>query len=235
MIRIIRDGRIWALAVFLVLLAGPALALEKEKAWERFSQLTREARVKPDGEQKVAAYRGAVAAAPEPRTAGQRGKLAEVHRELGVVLRRIGRLDDAVAEHREAIRLRPGFAEAHANLAVPLHRLGRYGVAVEAYREAIRLEPNQAIYRRNLGLVLDHWGRLEDAVEAFRGAARLKPVDAITHARLGVVFEKMGRHLDAIRSFRQSIELNPKDGESHANLGVSLFRLMGQVQGRPLQ
>jgi len=223
MIRIICYGRLWVLTVFLTLLTGSVAA--QERSWEKFDGLVEEARIRPDGEEKVAAYRVAIAAGPEARSVVEREKISDAHRGLGVVLRRLDRLEEAVTEHREAIRLRPAFAEAHANLAVALHRLGRYGVAVEAYREAIRLEPNQATFRRNLGLVLDHWDRLREAAAALKEAIRLRPNDEVAHARLGVVFEKMGRHSEAVRSFRKAIDLNPKDGESHANLGVSLFRL----------
>jgi tetratricopeptide (TPR) repeat protein len=53
-----------------------------------------------------------------------------------------GRLADAVAQFRTAVRLRPEFAEAHANLgAAILQSRGRIEEAVAHLETALRLNP----------------------------------------------------------------------------------------------
>jgi Flp pilus assembly protein TadD len=42
---------------------------------------------------------------------------AAIHNDLGVALLGLGRRDEAAAEFREAVRIRPDLAEAKANLA----------------------------------------------------------------------------------------------------------------------
>jgi Flp pilus assembly protein TadD len=55
------------------------------------------------------------------------------HNNLGSALARSGRLAEAVAAYREALRLDPGFAEAHANLATTyLHLRDPAAAAVHA-------------------------------------------------------------------------------------------------------
>ena len=44
---------------------------------------------------------------------------AEAHNNLGVSLNDQGKLDEAIAEYREAIRLKPEHVEAHNNLGSP--------------------------------------------------------------------------------------------------------------------
>ena len=76
-------------------------------------------------------------------------------------------LEQAVAAHREAIRLKPDDAIAHNNLGLALDEQGKLDEAVAEYREAIRLKPDDAIAHDNLGIAL------ADAGEARRGRRRM--------------------------------------------------------------
>ena len=58
------------------------------------------------------------------------------HNNLGVALRDQGKLEEAVAEFRTAIRLNPDYAEAHYNLGFALHSQGKLEEAVAEYRKA---------------------------------------------------------------------------------------------------
>ena len=51
-------------------------------------------------------------------------------------------MDGAIAELRQAIRLRPGFAEAHYGLGKALDGKGDHKSAFTGYREAVRLKPD---------------------------------------------------------------------------------------------
>ncbi len=95
---------------------------------------------------------------------------------LGNALQARGRLDDAIVEYREAIRLRPGFAEAHCNLGAILCQVGRDLPGGQAeLREAIRLRPEDALAHYNLGNALKLEGRMDEASAAHREAIRLDP------------------------------------------------------------
>ena len=48
-----------------------------------------------------------------------------------------GKLDEAVAAYRQAIRIKPDYAEAHSNLGNALKERGNLDEAVAAYRQAI--------------------------------------------------------------------------------------------------
>ena len=65
-----------------------------------------------------------------------------------------GKLDEAVAEYRAAIRLKPDYAEAHYNLGIALTDQGKLDEAVAEYRAAIRLQPDYAEAHYNLGIAL---------------------------------------------------------------------------------
>jgi Flp pilus assembly protein TadD len=66
-----------------------------------------------------------------------------------------GRLNDAIAEFEEALRLKPDFAEVHCNLGRALALTpGRLNDAIAEYREALRLRPGDSAAQQALATVL---------------------------------------------------------------------------------
>ena len=120
------------------------------------------------------------------------------------------RTDDAIAEFREAIRLRPGDATARYNLANALQARGRLDEAIIEYREATRLRPGFAEAHCNLGAILCRTGRDLPGGEAeLREAIRLRPDDAAAHLNLGHALKLEGRRDEAATAFREAIRLDP--------------------------
>ena len=111
---------------------------------------------------------------------------------LGTVLDKQGRLDEAVACMREAVRLRPDFPEAHNKLGSVFQKQRRSDEAAACCREALRLRQNYPEAHHNLGTALKSQGRLDEAVACFRAALRLRPDYAEAHNNLGNVFTIQG-------------------------------------------
>jgi hypothetical protein len=88
---------------------------------------------------------------------------AQVHYDLGIVLGRRGRIDDAIEHYRDALRVAPGHFRAHNNLGIMLAKQGRFDEAVHHYREALRLEPRFTLARHNLSRALKAKRRRERA------------------------------------------------------------------------
>ena len=66
------------------------------------------------------------------------------HDNLGLALSVQGKLDEAIAEFRTAIRLHPNKAVGHINLGKALHNQGKLDDAIAEYRATIRLQPDRA-------------------------------------------------------------------------------------------
>ena len=92
----------------------------------------------------------------------------QAHSNLGNALSDTGRLDEAIAECREAIRLKKDFALAHYNLGGALMDKGQLDEAIAEYREAIRLKKDFAEAHLTLGLTLQRQGRFAQALAALR-------------------------------------------------------------------
>ena len=141
---------------------------------------------------------------------------------LGNALKEQGKLDEAIAAYRQAIRVKPDFADAHSNLGLALQEQGKLDEAIAAYRQAIGIKPDLAEAHSNLGNALKEQGKLDEAVTAFRQAIGIKSDLAEAYSNLGSVLLSQGKLDDAVAAFRQAIRIKPNYTEAHSNLGVAL-------------
>jgi protein O-mannosyl-transferase len=111
---------------------------------------------------------------------------AEGHRARSVRFAFLGRYDEAVAEAREAERLRPD-PEFRRDLGRRLVTVGRAGEAIELLEPLVRGAPENVEDRYWLGVALAQAGRGADAAEVLREAARLAPGDEQIAAALASV------------------------------------------------
>jgi tetratricopeptide (TPR) repeat protein len=86
-----------------------------------------------------------------------------------------GRLDEAIAAYREAIRLNPSYDSAYYNLGIALMSKGLREEAMAAYRQALHLKPDNVDAHVNLGAALAQSGDLLGAIEHFKTALGLQP------------------------------------------------------------
>jgi serine/threonine protein kinase/Flp pilus assembly protein TadD len=143
------------------------------------------------------------------------------HDNLGEALRLRGRLDEAVAEHRTAIRVQDN-AHSRCGLGAALTQQGKLDEACAEFRDALRLKPDYAEAYCNLGVALKRKGRLDEAIAEYRAALRLDNNDADTHTNLGNAYKSKRMFDDAIREHREAIRLNKELPNVHFNLGNAL-------------
>ncbi len=166
-------------------------------------------------------YAGAVSALQELIRLRADDPLA--HHNLAVVLNEQGRLDEAIAEYRTAIRLDPDNAKAYGNLAAILCSIKPDQVEGRAaLREAIRLDPGDVNSHYNLAVSLALTGLFDEAMAEYRETIRLQPRLANAHYNLGRVLGQCGRVEEAMAEYRTAIRLKPEFAEPHCNLGLLL-------------
>jgi tetratricopeptide (TPR) repeat protein len=71
---------------------------------------------------------------------------------IGNVLSKEGKLDEAIRYYRRALELDPDFAKAHYNLGNVLLDQGEFERAVIHYKMAVKLEPDWTEARSHLSL-----------------------------------------------------------------------------------
>jgi tetratricopeptide (TPR) repeat protein len=140
-----------------------------------------------------------------------------------VVLGRQGKLAEAEAANRQALRLRPDYADAHNGLGVVLELGGNLPEAETAFREAIRHKPGFALAHNNCGLVLERQGKLSEAEAAYKQAIHFHPGYAEAHYNLGGLLRRQDKQ-GAEAAFREAIRHKQDYAEAYNNLGVLLER-----------
>jgi Flp pilus assembly protein TadD len=136
------------------------------------------------------------------------------HNNLGLVLMRQGRLDEARAQCALALRLNPDYADAHGNLGVILSRQGRFDEASAEYAEALRLNPNLPSPHINLGVMLLAQGRVEEALGHCLEGVRLNPRNPNAHFNLAVALFRRGRLAEAAGQYVETLRIDPNNVEA---------------------
>ncbi len=145
-------------------------------------------------------------------------------RGIGTALLKIGRIEEAIAHDRAALRINPHDANGLTNLANALFQNREWPEAIEHFREVVQLRPNDSEVRRNLGKALIKNGATEEGAAEFRAALRIRPNDSDAAYSLGNALLEEGRLDEAISYFRKAIASDPKNLEAHYNLGIALSR-----------
>ncbi len=114
---------------------------------------------------------------------------ARAHMERGIAAWKAGKLDEAIKEHEEAVRLQPALAQAHANLIV-LYGHKKNSASAEAhYRTVVTLNSNLGEAHYNYGVLLMDLRRQDDAIDTFKKALTVNPHNAPAHVNLGLLLE----------------------------------------------
>ncbi|WP_413678627.1 tetratricopeptide repeat protein [Prochlorococcus sp. MIT 0916] len=148
-----------------------------------------------------------------------------VFANYGVILKNLGKSQEAEISLRKAIKINPESALAHYTLGNVLIDLSRLQEAEISLRKAIELKPNFAEAQSNLGNVLIDLGKLQEAELSIRKAIEIKADYAMAHLNLGTVLIKLGKPEEAELSTRKAIALNTNYADAYSNLGNILSDL----------
>ncbi len=136
-----------------------------------------------------------------------------------------GRLDQALAQVKRAIKARPGVAAYHVTQGNILAGAERMADAVRAFEKAAALAPGLVEPRFNLGVCLAHCGRFDAAVDALRQVVEAHPDLAAAHFTLGEVLAAAGRLPEAVAAFQRTLELHPNHPDAREGLDAALRRM----------
>ena len=137
---------------------------------------------------------------------------------LGQVLDRLGRDDEARARYEAALAIDPYHARAINNLGVWLDRHGQGAAAIALLERAIRAAPENADAYSNLGSAYLRARRLPDAMRVLQVSVALAPNAADARNNLGIALAESGRLPDAEREFTAALRLDPNHANARRNL-----------------
>ena len=97
---------------------------------------------------------------------------AYIHNNYAILLKDIGRLEEAESHYLESLRLDPDSSRAHSNYANLLKDIGRLEEAESHHLEALRLNPDGSSAHNNYAILLCVKGDIDGALKYFRSAGR---------------------------------------------------------------
>jgi len=133
-----------------------------------------------------------------------------------------GRVNDAILQAREAVKLLPESADAHGVLGAALGRTSQLDEAIAHLQTAELLNPKLARVHYNLGNVLLQRGKIDDAIANYETELRIYPTFAEGHNNLASALFRKGRPDAAFDHLKTALELNPNYPEARNNLGIAL-------------
>ncbi|HXF16488.1 MAG TPA: tetratricopeptide repeat protein [Burkholderiales bacterium] len=147
---------------------------------------------------------------------------APAHNNLGCALRRLEKVDDAIAAYHQAIELNPNLADAYNNLGCALRKKDQQDEALRNFRKAIELKPDFADAYNNLaGALIEN--QPEEAAAAYRRAIEIKPDHVDAHCGLGSVLQASGKFDEASICYCEALRRKPDHAEAHLNNGFLLL------------
>ncbi len=144
------------------------------------------------------------------------------HDNLGTILVRLGKAEEAIRHWEQALRIKPNDAMAHYNLGLALLRTGKAQEAIEHFDQALQLKPDDAETHCHWGVALAQLGRMPEAIRHYEQALRIKPDYAEAHYYLGVALIRLNRVPEATAHWEQAVRFKPDYAEAQYNLGIAL-------------
>ncbi len=158
----------------------------------------------------IEALRKAVAAKP---------KDLAPHFNLALAYSLAGRDNEAIAEYRATLELKPDLYEANLNLGILLVRDEQGAAAIDPLRKATDAKPKEVRPAVYLGDALLAAGKLDEAKQTYQAALQLDANAAAAELGLARTEARQGQFAEATPHFRRAAELEPAYKESTLELG----------------
>lgn len=146
------------------------------------------------------------------------------HNNMGNLVFKQNRFDDAVRHYRRAIILLPDYPEAHNNLGVALSRQGKLPEAIAEYQRALASLPTYDEAYDNWGAALAAQGKAADAIAKYQQAIAINPGNSDAQVNWGNALLLLGNITGAIYQYTVALRIRPDNADAYLNWGVALAR-----------
>lgn len=150
---------------------------------------------------------------------------AFVQNNLGLALRNVGRIPEAIQHFRLAITAETTFAEAHCNLGAALDAIGANSEALESYDQAIKLDSQLARAHGNRASLLHKLRRLKEALASYDRALSIQPRYWNIHAKRAALLIELGQPKEALANLDGTLEAEPDNWLAYVNKVAALDTL----------
>jgi tetratricopeptide (TPR) repeat protein len=136
------------------------------------------------------------------------------HDSLGDFFARQGRTEEAAAQFRVALVIRPDDLPANLNLGTYEHGRGNLRAAIERYEMVARYAADTSLRATaygNLGSAYRQLGDSARAKQNYEAALQLDPEHAMAMVGLGLIAERNGDLHESVRQYSRAMAVQPTD------------------------
>jgi tetratricopeptide (TPR) repeat protein len=147
-------------------------------------------------------------------------KDANPYLNLGNLLLKEGKADEALVYLSEALRLNPGSAKAHASFACVLADKGRIKESLQHFEKALNLNPHLIEPHYNLARTLEKDNKPAEALSHYEAAWKLGMDVAFLHYKIAILSRQQGRPVNEyLPHLERSVQLDQNYPDAHFELG----------------
>jgi len=151
----------------------------------------------------VQEFRAALQA--NPNHLGAKQAMAAFYINRGAAVRQQKRLNEALQDLQEAVKVDPASSTAHLELGLAYEEGERGAEALQEYQAAVNAEPQNINAQLRLGQALNSQKQYEQAVTAFNAVLKSNPDRADAYHGLGVAYFYQGKREEAKQAFDTAI------------------------------
>jgi Flp pilus assembly protein TadD len=137
---------------------------------------------------------------------------------LGTVLDRLGRSEEAREHYERSLAIDPFHSRALNNFGIWLDRRGQSDAAIAMLQRSVQADPENGEMYSNLGSALIGARRIPEALRALDTAVALAPEAPDAHNNRGIALVLSGRRAEAAGEFETALRLNPSHSKARENL-----------------
>ena len=139
-----------------------------------------------------------------------------VYLEKARALVKQGKLDEALGQYQEALKINPTFALAYHGMGQLYKTKGYADKAIEMYNKAIELDPAMSVAYYDLGIMYDNnttkqpkYNNPHQAVSLLNKSIKLNPNYAEAYYAIARAYENVEDRENSIPNFEKYLELAP--------------------------
>ena len=123
----------------------------------------------------------------------------------------VGKLDLALSNQNECIRLNPNNGDAWSNRGSIYKKLEQPKKALSDYKKAIEVAPKEGLGYLNRGILLMEFGNSSEGINDLQYAVKLNPNISTFWLNLGLGYEYINEYNLAIENYSKAIEIDAND------------------------
>ena len=144
----------------------------------------------------------------------------QVHFNYAIVLRDLGRIDEAKAEFLRAIDLNPEHVFAHFHLGLMCVQNRDFPLAVEHLNFVVEKEPGEEVFFY-LGSAYQGMSKTEEAMDCYLKTIAINPRNFGAWYNIGLIRFYDGDSAGALEAYRSALEIVPDQSMVYVNMGLA--------------